>query len=74
MQQLARAASGNAASVKQLVKVDADWDQDQDQDQVMGGSGAASRGEADEGKKVLSQQHCQSGSGFASLKDHPVPG
>jgi len=39
LQQLATAASGNAASAEQLVKVDTE----QDEDQVMGGSGGASR-------------------------------
>lgn len=70
MQQLATAASGNAASAERLVKADAD----QDEDQVMGRSGGASRGEADERKQLLPQQHCWCGSDLLAFKDCTVPG
>lgn len=53
----------------QLEEADTDWDEDQ----VMEGSGGASRGEADEGKQLLPQQHCQAGSAFVAWKDRTVP-
>lgn len=69
MQQLSKKVSGNAASAEQFIKSHTD----QDEDQVMAGSGDASRREADEGRQLLSQQHCQSRSSFVALKDHAVP-